>query len=67
MTTRLKKVLRDKNMTQKELSEKSDVAQYKISMLCSGKATDILFSTAIRICEVLNCTLDQAFGDFRGK
>jgi putative transcriptional regulator len=61
--TRLKKVLNDKKMTQKELSKLSDVAEYKISQLCMGKSKDLFLSTAKRICEVLNCTLDDAFGD----
>lgn len=61
--TRLKKVLTDKKMSQKELAKLSDVAEYKISQLCMGKSKDLFMSTAKRICEVLNCTLDDAFGD----
>ena len=61
--TRLKKVLIEKRMTQKELSKLSDVAEYKISQLCMGKSKDLFLSTAKRICEVLNCSLDDAFGD----
>jgi DNA-binding Xre family transcriptional regulator len=61
--TRLKKVLIDKKMSQKELSKLSDVAEYKISQLCMGKSKDLFMSTAKRICEVLNCSLDDAFGD----
>lgn len=61
--TRLKKVLTDKKMSQKELAKLSDVAEYKISQLCMGKSKDLFMSTAKRICEVLNCSLDDAFGD----
>jgi DNA-binding Xre family transcriptional regulator len=61
--TRLKKVLGDNEMTQKKLAELSDVAEYKISQLCMGKSNDLFLSTAKRICEVLNCSLDDAFGD----
>jgi DNA-binding Xre family transcriptional regulator len=50
-------------MTQKDLAIKSDIGEYKISLLCSGKATNIHLATAKKICDVLNCTLDQAFGD----
>jgi DNA-binding Xre family transcriptional regulator len=50
-------------MTQKELSTKADIGEYKISLLCSGKATNIHLVTAKKICDVLNCTLDEAFGD----
>jgi len=63
MATRLKKVLKDKNFTQKELAEKADIGEYKISLLCSGKATNIHMTTAKRICDVLGCSLDEAFGD----
>lgn len=62
--TRLKKILNKKNMTQKKLSQKADVAQYIISNLCQGKAKNFHFSTAKKICNVLNCSLDQAFGDY---
>ncbi len=61
--TRLKKVLIDKKMSQKQLSKLSDVAEYKISQLCMGKSKDLFLSTARKICEVLNCSLDDAFGD----
>lgn len=62
-TTRLKQLLKNRRMTQKELSVKSDVAEYKISLLCSGKSQNLHILTAKKICEVLNCTLDDAFGD----
>jgi putative transcriptional regulator len=61
--TRLKKVLNERKMTQKELAKMSEVAEYKISQLCAGKSKDLFLSTAKRICEVLNCNLDDAFGD----
>ena len=61
--TRLKKVLTDKKMSQKELSKLSDVAEYKISQLASVTISNIYLTTAKRICEVLQVTLDDAFGD----
>lgn len=63
MSTRLKKILYAKGMTQKELSILTEVQQYKISQLCSGKRQNIHLSTAKRICEVLNCSLDEIFGE----
>lgn len=61
--TRLKKVLNDKKITQKELAKISEVAEYKISQLCAGKSKDLFMSTARRICTALECSLDDAFGD----
>jgi DNA-binding Xre family transcriptional regulator len=61
--TRLKKLLYDKRMTQKDLSKISEVAEYKISQLCAGKGKNVYLSTAKKICVALNCTLDDAFGD----
>lgn len=63
VNTRLKQMLKVKDMTQKQLSEKSDIGEYKISLLCSGKSRNIQLLTAKKICNVLNCTLDEAFGD----
>jgi DNA-binding Xre family transcriptional regulator len=60
---RLKKILLEKQMTQKHLSKLSDVEEYKISLLCAGKSKDLFLSTAKRICASLNCSLDDAFGD----
>ena len=50
-------------MTQKELATLSDVEEYKISLLCMGKVKDLQLSTARRICDVLQVSLDEAFGD----
>lgn len=63
LNTRLKQVLKVRNLTQKQLSEKADIGEYKISLLCSGKSRNIHLSTAKKICDVLKCTLDEAFGD----
>ena len=61
--TRLKIILYEKRMSQKQLAKLSDVKEYKISLLCSGKSNDLFLSTAKRICEVLQVSLDDAFGD----
>lgn len=61
--TRLKEFLKSKGMTQKELSEKSDIGEYKISLLCQGKSTNLHLTTAKKICDALECSLDEVFGD----
>ena len=59
--TRLKLTLSKRKMTQK------DVGEYKISLLCSGKADNVQLETCKRICVALNCSLDEAFGDILDK
>jgi DNA-binding Xre family transcriptional regulator len=61
--TRLKSLLESRGVSQKELSQNSDVQEYKISLLCNGKSNNIHLVTAKKICEFLNCSLDDAFGD----
>lgn len=61
--TRLKLILTKRKMTQKELAEKSDIGEYKISLLCSGKINNVQLDTCKRICIALQCSLDEAFGD----
>lgn len=61
--TRLKQLIEDKGISQKVLAQESDVAEYRISLLCNGKSSNIQLITAKKICEFLNCTLDEAFGD----
>ncbi len=65
-TTRLKKILQTKGMTQKELSKLSLIPEYKISLLCQGKSKNLQLSTAKKICDVIDCSLDEAFGDILG-
>jgi hypothetical protein len=61
--TRLKQLLDDKEISQKELAKASDVQEYRISLLCRGKSNNIHLLTAKKICDFLNCSLDDAFGD----
>ena len=61
--TKLKKILFKKNITQQDLSRMSGIMEYKISKLCTNKNTNLMRSNMERICKVLNCSLDEAFGD----
>jgi len=61
--TNLEKIMKQRGMLQKELAEKANIELYQISQLCSGKKTNIMLDTAKRICKVLKCSLDKAFGD----
>lgn len=51
----LKEILQQKNMTSKELAEKIAITEANLSILCSGKAKAIRFSTLEKICDVLEC------------
>jgi len=65
--TRLKLMLKKKKIKQKDLAGSCDVGEYKISLLCSGKAHNVQLDTCKRICIALNCSLDEAFGDIFDK
>lgn len=61
--TNLQKILNKKKMTQKHLAKLADLEVYQVSKLCTGLQTDFLISTAKKICNTLDVTLDEAFGD----
>ncbi len=52
---RLKEVLKEKNITSKELCEYVGITEANMSILRSGKAKGIRFDTLERICTYLNC------------
>lgn len=51
----LDKVLEAREMTSKELAEMIGITQANLSILKTGKARGIRFSTLIAICEILDC------------
>ena len=52
---RLDRVMADRKMSLKELSEKVGVANVNLSKLKTGKVSAIRFSTLDAICDVLDC------------
>ena len=52
---RLDDVLHDRRMTLTELAERVDITLANLSILKTGKARAIRFSTLEAICSVLNC------------
>ncbi len=52
---RLDRVMADRKMSLKELSEKVGVANVNLSKIKTGKISAIRFSTLDAICDVLNC------------
>lgn len=61
--TKLKKLLRARHLSQIQLAQLTGMPKCQISKLCTGEQVDILLSTALRICNALNCNFDEAFGD----
>jgi len=53
--TNLNNILAQRNMSLTELSEKVNITIANLSILKSGKAKAIRFSTLQAICEVLDC------------
>ena len=51
----LDQVLKSKGFTAKELSKMIDITEANLSILNSGKAKAIRFSTLTSICEALDC------------
>ncbi|MGN0334601.1 MAG: helix-turn-helix domain-containing protein [Lachnospiraceae bacterium] len=52
---RLDRVMADRKMSLKELSEKVGIANVNLSKLKTGKVSAIRFSTLEAICDVLDC------------
>ncbi|MCM1184289.1 MAG: helix-turn-helix transcriptional regulator [Roseburia sp.] len=52
---RLDRVMADRKMSLKELSEKVGVANVNLSKIKTGKISAIRFSTLEAICDILDC------------
>lgn len=51
----LDRVMLESNISSKELAEKIDITQANLSILKTGKARGVRFSTLEKICQILNC------------
>jgi putative transcriptional regulator len=51
----LDRLLAERGMTMTELARRIDVTPVNVSILKTGKARAVRFSTLIAICEVLDC------------
>ena len=52
---RLAVLLAEKNMKLKDLSDRVDISETNLSLLKTGKAKAIRFSTLMAICDALDC------------
>lgn len=55
ITVHLSEILKDRNMTSKELCAKVGITEANLSILRSGKANGVRFHTINRICYYLQC------------
>jgi len=55
ITVKLADILHDRRMTLTELAERVDITLANLSILKTGKARAIRFSTLEAICHALNC------------
>ena len=55
ITITLSNILKERGMTSKELSQKVGITEANLSILRSGKANGVRFSTINKICHHLNC------------
>ncbi len=62
ITVRLDELLHARRMTLTELSEQVDITLANLSILKTGKAKAVRFSTLAAICEVLQCQPGDLLG-----
>ena len=62
MKNRISEFLRKRNMTQRDLSEKTGLVEASISRYVSGER-DPRVANAIKIANVLQCTVDELFNE----
>ncbi len=62
----LEEVLKERKMTSKELCALIDITEANLSILRSGKAKGVRFSTINKICYYLQCDVSQIL-TFDGK
>jgi len=55
ITVHLSELLKERNMTSKELCAKVGITEANLSILRSGKASGVRFHTINRICYYLQC------------
>ena len=55
ITVHLSEILKERNMTSKELCAKVGITEANLSILRSGKASGVRFHTINRICYYLQC------------
>ncbi len=61
--TKLRMILFEKNISQKELAELTNMECCQISKIVSGTQKTLMLDSAKKIAKALGVTVDEAFGD----
>lgn len=61
--TNFKKIMKQKGLSQKQVSILANMEEYQISKIANGEQNDMLLSTAKRICNSLGTNLHETFCD----
>lgn len=61
--TKLRMILFEKNISQKELAELTNMEYCQISKIVSGTQKTLMLDSAKKIAKALGVTVDEAFGD----
>ena len=63
--TKLSDIIIERGISQAKLAENSDLEKSQISNIVTGLQTDMFLNTAKKICNALDVSLDEVFGEGR--
>lgn len=63
MDNRIREILREKGMTQKELESITGIAQSEISRIINDRKPSLSLAVAKRIAKALDCNIEQIWPD----
>ena len=58
---RLDRIMADRKMSLRELSEKAEISNVNMSLIKTGKVKGIRFGTMNKLCKILNCQPGDLF------
>lgn len=61
--TKLYFVLKELDLSQMDLAEMADLELAQVSLMVTGRGGDIMLNTAKKVCNALQKSLDEVFGE----
>lgn len=58
---RLDRIMADRKMSLRELSEKAEISNVNMSLIKTGKVKGVRFGTLNKLCQILNCQPGDLF------